>query len=196
MLRLSKWTSVCHSRYTAGGKRLAEQLPLQQLPDGSVQIRHERQRTHAGELAYISQGFTSGQCLGLHKHSLTESLHRLWPDRGCYRINLGQTLSDVCRARYAAKAGWHLRAAAQRAAQASLASLRRALEAEAAQTEGDAAHALVQKLVSCAASEAPGTQELAALLLDMYLEAVQAGKSKARGERLIRLLARPSHTPK
>ncbi len=76
------------------------------------------------------------------------------------------------------------------------ASLRRALEAEAAQTEGDAAHALVQKLVSCAASEAPGTQELAALLLDMYLEAVQAGKSKARGERLIRLLARPSHTPK
>ena len=37
----------------------AEQLPLQRLPDGSVEIRHERQRIDAGELPCILPIFES-----------------------------------------------------------------------------------------------------------------------------------------
>ncbi len=73
------------------------------------------------------------------------------------------------------------------------ASLKCALEAEAADAGGDAAHALVQKMVSCAASESAGTQELAAMLLAMYLEAVESSRSKARGE-VLTCLTRPWQT--
>ena len=61
------------------------------------------------------------------------------------------------------------------------ASLKHVLEAEATETDSDAAHALIQRMVSCASSESPGTQELAAILLEMFLEAAHAGSSTAAG---------------
>ncbi len=64
------------------------------------------------------------------------------------------------------------------------AALKSVLEAEATEAEGEAAHALIQKMVSCAASESADTQELAAMLLEMYLEAAQAGSTKAGGNLL------------
>ena len=63
------------------------------------------------------------------------------------------------------------------------ASVKRALETEAAEMEaGDTMHALIQKMVSSAALESPGTQELAAMLLDCYLKASQANCSRGRGK--------------
>ena len=63
------------------------------------------------------------------------------------------------------------------------ASVKRALEVEAAEMEaGDTTHALIQNMVSSAASESPGTQELAAMLLDCFLKASQADCSRGRGK--------------
>lgn len=62
------------------------------------------------------------------------------------------------------------------------ASLKRVLEAEAAETGGDAAHALIQRMISCAVSESPGTQKFAAILLEMFLKAAQAGSNTVTGE--------------
>lgn len=63
------------------------------------------------------------------------------------------------------------------------ASLKRAMEGEAAEMEtADTTHVLVQVLLSSAASETAGTQDLAARLLDLYYKAVEAGSSRGRGQ--------------
>ena len=63
------------------------------------------------------------------------------------------------------------------------ASVKRLLREEAAKMEPpDTAHALAERMVASAASEAPGTHELAALLLELYLKAGQVPGSKGRGE--------------
>ena len=172
----------------------AEQLPLQRLPDGSVQIRHERQRADTGVLAqppkalhqdnawtWVAYNFLKPTPPIAQVQRTIMYLHRASPFIFCAGLDMQHRLDGISRLlhREQHKLLW--------------ASLRRALEAEAAQTEGDAAHALVQKMVFCAASEAPGTQELAAMLLDMYLEAVEAGRSKARGE-CYTCLTRPRQT--
>ena len=64
------------------------------------------------------------------------------------------------------------------------AAVKRALEAEVPEAEADTAHALIQKMISCAVSECPGTQDFAAMLLEMYLVAAQAGTRKAGGKGL------------
>ncbi|CAK0782778.1 hypothetical protein CVIRNUC_005973 [Coccomyxa viridis] len=65
------------------------------------------------------------------------------------------------------------------------ASIQRALEAEAAEAEAgnaDALHAVAQKMVATCSSEAEGSQELGAMLLSLYLKAVQAGSTKGAGQ--------------
>ena len=63
------------------------------------------------------------------------------------------------------------------------ASVKQALATEAAGMEaGDTTHALIQKMLSSAAAECPGTQELAAMLLDCYVKASQADSSRGRGK--------------
>ena len=65
------------------------------------------------------------------------------------------------------------------------ASIQRALEAEAAEAEAgnaDALHAVAQKMVATCSSEVEGSQELAAMLLSLYLKAVQAGSAKGAGD--------------
>ena len=64
------------------------------------------------------------------------------------------------------------------------ASVQRALDAEAAEAEAgnaDALHAVVRKMVASCSSEAEGSQELGAMLLSLYLKAVQAGSTKGTG---------------
>ena len=65
------------------------------------------------------------------------------------------------------------------------ASIQRALEAEAAEAEAgnaDALHAVAQKMVATCSSEAEGSQELGAMLLSLYLKAVQASSTKGAGD--------------
>ena len=65
------------------------------------------------------------------------------------------------------------------------ASIQRALEAEAAEAEAgnaDVLHAVAQKMVASCSSEAEGSQELGAMLLKLYLKAVQAGSTNGAGD--------------
>ncbi len=66
------------------------------------------------------------------------------------------------------------------------ASVKRVLREEAAKLEApDTAHALAEQMAASAASEAPGTHELAALLLELYLKAVRIPGSTGRGEQVL-----------
>ena len=65
------------------------------------------------------------------------------------------------------------------------ASVQRALEAEAAEADAgnaDALHAVAQKMVASCSLEAEGSQELGAMLLNLYLQAAQTGSTRGTGD--------------